>query len=143
MPHNALFRRAMLQMSKGAAIAAPLALTPQAPVRPKPEVLDGMLILGRVPGGDIANVKIEIECSADGSAELRVLRWMDPAATFADERVVPLSRETYAAIERALFEPIDDAGYVATGTHVSCTDCDGEPGHHCMRCCQTGIVGSA
>ena len=64
-------------------------------------------------------------------------------AKFADERVVPLSGETYAAIERALFEPVDVAHYVAAGTHVPCADCDGEPGHRCMRCCGAGIVRSA
>ena len=122
---------------------APLALTPQAPVSAEPEVLDGMLMLGRAPGGGSASAKIAIECRADGSVELRVLRWVDPIATFGDERVVPLSRETYVAIERALFDPIDAGHYVAAGTHVPCADCDGEPGHRCRRCCGTGIVRAA
>ena len=123
--------------------AAPIAHTPQAPVSAKPEVLDGMLVLGRVPGGGSANVKIQIECRADGSAELRVLRWLDPTAKFADQRIIPIPRDMYAAIERALFSPVDVARYVAEGTHVPCADCDGEPGHRCMRCCGAGIVRSA
>ena len=114
----------------------------------EPEELDGVLVLSRMLNGNATSVRIEIERRADGSAELRVFQWLDPIARFADERVVPLPRETYVAIERALFEPVDMASYVAAGTHVPCLDCAGEPSHRCrrccrMRCCRTGIVGSA
>lgn len=111
--------------------------------RTTPELIEGPLVVSRTSDGRVATTSVKIERCEDGAAAFRVGRWLDADAKFGDERIIPLPPEVFAAIERALFEPIDAAGYVAAGTHVPCADCDGEPGHRCMRCCGAGIVRAA
>ena len=100
--------------------------------RTTPESIEGPLVVSRASDGGVATTFVEIERREDGTASFRVCRWLDANAKFGDERTIPLSPEAFAAIEGALFEPIDAADYVAAGTHAPCLDCGGEPGHRAV-----------
>lgn len=115
MPRNALTRRAMLQMTTGAAIAAPLALTAPDTVAHRLTPADTVAHLGpvrRIEGTLIVSDRsavpspirpsscsqISLEIGQDGRGVLS-LSYFDGTP----DDVVPLPAETARALDRALF----------------------------------------